>query len=155
MGKKNKKILTVAIGADHRGYVLKKYIIDHLPSLNTRAIFWCDVGTSSRKRTDYPIFARKVAQLVSEKKTDCGLLLCGTGVGMVIAANRYAKVRAALAWNATIAQLSKEEDNANILVIPADYVEPHEAITMTTVWLMTQFKKGRYTKRLAMIDRER
>ncbi len=108
-------MLTIAIGADHRGYEHKN-VIQKGVSLDTTRIEWIDVGCFSKKRTDYPQFAFDVVQAIKSGKADCGILLCGTGVGMAIAANRFDKIYAAVVWDDITAARAKEEDNANILI---------------------------------------
>lgn len=144
-------MITIAIGADHRGYEHKN-VIQKAVSLETKRIEWIDVGTFSEKRTDYPQFAFDVVQAMKSGKADCGILLCGTGVGMAIAANRFDKIYAAVVWDVITAQRAKEEDKANILSLPADYVTPEHAIEMVIVWLNAQFLDNRYQQRIDMID---
>jgi len=139
--------MKISIGADHRGYSLKKVIIEHF-----RHYEWLDVGTDSDQRTDFPIFAKRVCENIRQGTADCGVLLCGTGNGIAIAANRYKGIYAAVAWNDEIARLAKEHDNANVLVLPAAYLEPREAFAILDTWLQARFQGGRYQKRLAMID---
>jgi len=101
--------MKIAIGADHNGFAAKKYIQQQLPDID-----WLDVGTFNEERTDYPIFAKKVSKAILNGEAQEGVLLCGTGVGMAIAANRFPGIYAGLAWNEEIARLSKEDDNVNI-----------------------------------------
>ena len=137
---------TIALGADHRGFVLKKKLLDEM------ALFFVDCGAFSADRSDYPIFAQAVVAKILEKEAGAGILLCGTGAGMAMAANRTKGIRAAVAWNEEIAQRVKEEDNCNVLVLPADYVTPVEAQDIVSAWLGATFKEGRYAKRLGLID---
>ena len=140
--------MKIAIGADHKGFAQKELI---KKNLNT-AIDWIDVGTFDTKRTDYPIFAQKVAQLIQKKEVQAGLLLCATGIGMAISANRFANIYAGLVWNKKIAKLAKEDDNVNVLVIPSDFVSNDQLIPIITSWLNAQFKGERYQQRLDIID---
>jgi ribose 5-phosphate isomerase B len=139
--------MKITIGSDHRGYEFKKKIKEYFSEIE-----WIDVGTDSVDQTDYPIYAKKVCRHIVEKKSDVAILLCGSGIGMSIAANRYKGVYAALCWNAKVAMAAKEDDNANILVIPADFVEQEQVYNMIEKWLQAQFKDGRHKRRLAMID---
>ena len=132
----------IAIGSDHRGFDVKKKLIDHL--FNDVDIEWQDIGTFTDERTDYPPFAQEVARLVAEGAADLGILSCGSGIGIAVAANRYKKIYAGVVWNTQVAQMAKEDDNINILVIPADFVTFEEAIEITQAWLSSTFKKGRY-----------
>jgi ribose 5-phosphate isomerase B len=138
----------VTIGADHRGFLQKEYIKNNISDIE-----WIDVGTHSEERTDYPIFSDKVVELIQEGSVDYGVLLCGTGGGMAIAANRYKNMYAVVAWNKEIASRAKQEDNANILVIPSDFVSDVDAIIMIKEWLAQEFKGGRYAQRIKMIDK--
>ena len=89
---------------------------------------------------------------ILEKKVDLGVLLCGTGIGMAIAANRFKHIYAGITWNKEVAQRARQEDSINILVIPADFVSVAEAKEITNAWLSTNFKQAEYAKRIAMID---
>lgn len=142
--------MKIAIGTDHRGFKHKNKIIT---SISNDVIEWVDLGCSSDKRCDFPEFAQKAAKLVQAKKVDAGILLCGSGIGMSIAANRFKYVYAALVWNVDVARSSKEHDNANILVLPADYISEQEAIAMINAWKDASFLGDRYQERLLMIDK--
>lgn len=137
----------ISIGADHRGYDLKIKIIEHFKDIK-----WIDVGTNSKERTDYPIFAQKVCKSILEKEADFGVLLCGSGIGVGIAANRFKGIYAGVCWNAEIAKLAKADDNINVLVLPADFIGTEQAFLLVKIWLETEFKDGHYQKRLDMID---
>lgn len=146
-----KPILNIVIGTDHRGFAMKEWLKKNL-HVSATEISWLDVGTFDDQRTDYPLYATLAAQAIQEKKADVGILLCGTGVGMAIVANRFAGIYAALVWNKEIARASKEDDNANILVLPSDFVSNEQALEMIQAWLHASFKKGRYQYRIDMID---
>lgn len=139
--------MKISIGADHRGYVLKKMIIDYF-----RQHEFLDVGTFSQDRTDYPLFAKKVCKDIFEGKAPVGILICGSGVGMSIAANRYKKIYAALCWSLAVVRQAKAHDKANVLVVPADFVTEQLAYDMITAWLEEPFKEGVYAERLLLID---
>ncbi len=139
--------MKIAIGADHKGFMYKDYIKYHCAEYE-----WIDVGTFDTSRTDYPIYAKKVVHLFLSKSVECGVLLCSSGIGMAIAANRYPTVYAAVVWNQVIAQQAKAEDNINILVLPSDFVTCEEAIAIIQVWIYAKFKENRYKQRLLMID---
>lgn len=145
--KMDRKAIKIAIGSDHRGFLQKQYIIKHLSCVE-----WIDVGTDSQERTDYPLFANKVVQVILENHVSCGILLCGTGGGMAIAANRYKNIYAVVAWDSEIAMRCKQEDNTNILVLPSDYISDSKAMDIITCWLGQEFKGDRYLERIAMID---
>ncbi len=138
----------IAIGADHRGFVLKEFLKQHVHYQ------WIDVGTTHVEKTDYPIFAQAVVSQITQGKADYGILLCGSGAGMVIAANRTPGIRAAVAWNVDVARAIKADDNCTILVLPADYISSEVALELVHAWMSTQFKAGYYQERLSMIDKE-
>jgi ribose 5-phosphate isomerase B len=140
--------MKIAIGADHRGFLHKEFIKQHM-----RSIEWVDVGTYNTERTDYPIFADKVVDLMLNGVVSAGVLLCASGGGMAIAANRYKQMYAVVAWNDEIAKQCKLEDNANILVLPSDFVSCEHAVNMIDLWLAQEFKGGRYAERIKMIDK--
>ncbi len=142
--------MRIAIGVDHRGFMLKEYLKKKLEL--KIPITWLDIGAFSNERTDYPLFVKPVCDLVLCQKAEVGILSCGSGIGMAIAANRYPGIYAALVWNSEVAQLAKSDDNANILVLPADFLTGGQAITLVQVWLETMFKGGRYAERVALID---
>lgn len=140
--------MNIAIGADHRGFAKKELLVAWLQ--NQHHIF--DVGCFVQERCDYPLFAQAVARKIQKKQADVGILLCGSGVGMSIAANRFSGIYAALVWNEQTARLSKEHDNANILVIPADFITDQEMRIVVQEWLQATFLYDRYQERLALID---
>lgn len=143
--------MKIVIAADHRGYAQKQYI-QHACVYEKDPIEWYDVGTHDLQRTDYPIFAKKAAALVQNNDVDAGILLCGSGVGMSIVANRYTSVYAGLVWCPTVARMAKEHDNINMLVLPSDFISDQQAIEIIMIWLATQPLSGRYQDRIAMID---
>lgn len=140
--------MKIAIGSDHRGFLHKEFIKKYMPTIE-----WVDVGTDGQDRTDYPIFADKVVDLVFTYAVDCGILICASGAGMAIAANRHKNIYAAVAWNKEIAQQCKREDNANILVLPSSFISCADAVIMVKEWLAQEFKGGRYAERIAMVDK--
>lgn len=147
--KENTMNYRIAIGVDHRGFELKTVLVKELLDRVT----WIDVGTFSAERTDYPPFAQKVVHLIQSGEADLGVLACGSGVGIAIAANRYPHIYAGVAWNEAVARSAKEDDNVNILVLPADFISD-QAMLLVKAWLGAEFKGGRYQKRLEMIDQK-
>jgi len=140
--------MKIVIGADHRGFNHKEYIKQHITLIQ-----WIDVGAFNTKRSDYPIFSHAVCKMILQGEgVDLGVLICGTGVGMAITANRYKNIYAALAWNKEIARQSREHDNANIIVLPSDYVSVEQAVAMVNAWREVSFIGGRYAERIKMID---
>jgi ribose 5-phosphate isomerase B len=141
----------IVIASDHRGFAMKEWLKEHV-AIPSCQLSWLDVGTYTTQRTDYPTYALLAVKALQEGKAACGILLCGTGVGMSIVANRFPRIYAALAWNKDIAKESKEDDNANVLVLPAEYISNEQAAEMIHVWLYAEFKNGRYRYRIDMID---
>jgi len=139
----------IAIDADHGGYKLKEEIKKYLDELG---IEYKDFGTYNEERTDYPIYAKEVAEAVSTKKCNLGILVCRSGAGMTIVANKFKGVRAANFTNEEETRFSKSDDDINVAVFGGDYITPNEAIRMLRIWLATEFKGGRYLERLQMIE---
>ncbi len=139
--------MKICIGSDHRGFELKENIIEFYKNYE-----WIDVGTDSSEVTDYPLYAQAVCAAILEKKVDSGILLCGSGIGISIAANRFKGIYAALCWSPEVARLAKEDDNVNVLVLPADFISLSQAVSCIDIWQKTAFKGGRYAKRLNLID---
>lgn len=143
--------MKIALGTDHRGFKHKEKIKREL-YLPDQPIEWIDMGCTNSERTDYPPFAQKVCKAMQEGKADKGILLCSSGIGMSIAANRFAGIYAALVWNERVAAMAKQDDNANILVLPSDFLEDEQILPIILAWLESEFKEGRYKERIAMID---
>jgi len=143
--------LKIAIGADHGGFALKETLKHHLKTNhpNTVAI---DCGTHTEASVDYPDFADKVAKIVLSKEADVGILICGTGIGISIKANRYIGIRAALLSNPFMAQMAKEHNNANIVCLGARTTTPEDAKTFIDTWLNATFEGGRHQLRLDKLD---
>lgn len=138
----------IAIGSDHGGVVLKAAIKDLLAE---RGLVVEDFGTSGQASVDYPDFGEKVSREVSAGKADLGILVCGTGIGMSIVANKFPGVRAALINDEFTARMSKEHNNANIIVLGGRVVDVPEALRMVATWLDTTFEAGRHQLRLDKI----
>ncbi|MGH7561899.1 MAG: RpiB/LacA/LacB family sugar-phosphate isomerase, partial [Gemmatimonadales bacterium] len=113
-----------------------------------------DLGTDSAESVDYPDYAHVVADRVSRGENQRGVLLCGTGLGMSYAANRHSGVRAAVAWSPEIAHLAREHGDANVLILPARFLEEEKAAAILKEWLETPFAGGRHSRRIAKIDRD-
>ena len=144
--------MNIAIGADHRGFSTKAYIKQYLVT-SDEPIAWVDVGSFNQERTDYPIYAKTVVTALQKKEVELGILLCASGVGMAVAANRYRGIRAGVAWNDQVATMCREDDNVNILVIPTDFVSEKQAISIITHWLTARFKGGRYQERISILHK--
>jgi ribose 5-phosphate isomerase B len=148
MPKSSKKIY-IGIGSDHAGLELKKKITIYLSS---RGMVWEDAGTFGSESVDYPDFAHKVAQMVSTGQVPKGILICGTGIGMSIAANRFPKVRAALCNDLFTAKMARAHNNANILALGGRVVGPGLALAIVEAFLDTPFEKGRHVRRIRKLE---
>ena len=140
--------MKIALGADHAGYQLKDQIKQHLEQ---QGISVRDEGTSSPESVDYPDFARAVAHDVSAQRADLGILVCGSGIGMAITANKVDGIRAANVSTEYEAQMSREHNNANVLALGARIVNPDVAFRIVDKWLATQFAGGRHERRVEKI----
>jgi ribose 5-phosphate isomerase B len=141
--------LPLVIGADHAGFELKeklKAVLDRL------GIAYKDAGTHSADSVDYPDYARVVAQAVSRGEAERGLLVCGSGQGMAMTANRYRGVRAALPFDEQTARLSREHNDANVLALGGRVLDHDRAVRILEVWLATPFAGGRHAVRVEKID---
>lgn len=141
----------IPIGADHAGFQLKQRLVEELRALGYEPL---DLGTSNSDSVDYPDFAHEVAGRVERKEAQRGVLLCGTGLGMAYAANRHAGVRAAVAWTPEIARLAREHNDANVLVLPARFLDEEAGVEILKTWLSTEFAGGRHSRRVAKIEQE-
>lgn len=139
----------IAIGSDHGGLHLKEAIRTYLVG---RGLCVSDLGTNNEDSVDYPDFGAKVAQAVSSQTVTKGILICGTGIGMSIAANKFPGIRAALVWDDFTAQMAKEHNNANILVLGGRVLSVENACRMVGIWLDTPFAGGRHQGRLDKIS---
>jgi ribose 5-phosphate isomerase B len=142
---------TIPIGSDHAGLGLKQRVVDVLRELGYNPD---DVGTHTAESTDYADYAHPVAGRVSRGEVQRGVLLCGTGLGMAYAANRHRGVRAAVVWNAEVARLAREHNDANVLVLPARCLSEQEGLDILKTWLDTPYAGGRHDRRIAKIETE-
>ncbi len=138
--------LRIAVGADHAGFAYKKAIADHLA---LQGYHVTDFGTYSTDSADYPDFAHPVAKAVETGQADFGVLVCGSGNGVAITANKHAGVRAGLAWNTEVAALVRQHNNANVLCLPARFTSVEQARQCVEVFLNTNFEGGRHQQRVA------
>lgn len=146
---KPRKKIDLMIGVDHAGFELKDLIISFLAAKGVR---WEDIGTFGAESVDYPDFAFKVAQAVSSGRAALGLLICGTGIGMSIAANRVSGVRAALCNDLFTARMARAHNNANILAMGSRVVGPGLALSIVETFLETPFEKGRHLRRIKKLE---
>jgi ribose 5-phosphate isomerase B len=138
----------IIIASDHGGLELKERIKSYLAG---RGILVRDLGTDNGDSVDYPDFGEKVGRAVSRGEADKGVLVCGTGIGMSIVANKFPGVRAALIWDEFTARMSKEHNNANIVVLGGRVQNGNQACNMIGIWLDAEFAGGRHHKRLDKI----
>ena len=139
----------IALGSDHGGYKLKEEIKRYLEELG---IEYRDFGTNSEERTDYPLFASQVCESIQRKECDRGILICKTGFGMTVTANKYRGIRCAPCYDVETAKQAKEHININVLALPAGYVGTSMAINIIRTWIASQFLQGRYEERIQMIN---
>ncbi|MEI7983666.1 MAG: ribose 5-phosphate isomerase B [Bacteroidota bacterium] len=144
----DEKTLKIAIAADHAGYELKGYIKKTLETLHFSVK---DYGSFSDESVDYPDIAHPLASAVHTGKFNFGILLCGSGNGMAIVANKYKKIRAAICWNEDTAKLARTHNDANILIIPARFVSKEKAVRFCEIFLYTEFEGGRHQRRIDKI----
>ena len=137
------------IASDHAGFELKRRLVAELRALGFEPE---DLGTNSPASTDYPDYAHAVAERVEHGTARRGILICGTGLGMSYAANRHPGVRGAVVWNDEVARLSRQHNDANILILPARFLSADEAVGVLHAWLSTPFEGGRHAARVARID---
>ena len=145
--------MKLAIGSDHAGYRLKSRLIPWLRSAAGGRHAVKDVGTDTLDSCDYPDFAAAVGRSVKRHAVSRGILICGTGIGMAIAANKVRGVRAAVAWNPETAALAAEHNDANVLCLPARYLGTSQAQAMLRSFLKTPFGGGRHSRRVGKIKK--
>ena len=132
----------IFIASDHAGFKIKNELVKHFSQLLE------DLGTNSNDKVDYPDFAHSIVNVINKNPNCKGILICGTGVGMSIVANRDPKIRAGLAFNSEIAKLIRQHNDANILVLPGRFIDIQEAIKCVDNFLETGFESGRHKKRI-------
>lgn len=140
--------MRIAIGSDHRGYPLKEQLIGMLRSKGHEVL---DEGTCGSESVDYPDFAVLVAKKVSQGTAERGVLICGTGIGMAITANKFSGVRAAPCNDEVTAEISRRHNDLNVLCLSADMLSPRTVERMVEVWLTTPFEGGRHERRVEKI----
>lgn len=142
--------MKIALGSDHAGFQLKESMKRHLDSRNLE---YTDFGVFSMDSSNYPEYAYKVANTIFQKNHDRGILICGTGIGMCITANKIKGVRAALAHDINTAQLSRLHNDANVLCLGGRELKESVAMDIVDVWLNTSFEGGRHQKRIDLINK--
>ena len=142
------KMKTIAIGCDHAGFTYKAPIVKHLRAQGYNIL---DFGTDSSSSVDYPDFAHPTAEAVELGKADMGILICGSGNGVAITANKHQDIRCALCWFDEIATLARLHNDANIIAIPARFVDIKTTLRMVDIFLTTEFEGGRHANRVDKI----
>jgi ribose 5-phosphate isomerase B len=138
----------IPIGCDHAGFQTKQAIIEHLTSLGYEVI---DYGCYSEDSIDYPDYAHPVAEHIEKNPGTLGILLCGSGNGISMTANKHQQIRSALCWKKEIAELARQHNDANIITLPARFISIEEAIEMVDAFLNTPFEGGRHATRVDKI----
>lgn len=140
--------MKIAIGCDHAGFEMKQAIIDFF---NQNKIDFQDFGTFSTDSVDYPDYGHKVAEVVENKAFDFGVLICGSGNGINMAANKHKGIRSALCWKVELAEMARLHNDANILALPGRYISNEEGIACVKIFMSTAFEGGRHQKRVDKI----
>lgn len=142
--------MRLALAADHGGFELKEKIKEHLSKRNDLEIQ--DLGTYSEESVDYPKFGKACAELVASGEAERGIVFCGTGIGISIAANKVKGIRCALVTNMFMAEMSRKHNNANMLALGGRVLSAEEAINIVDVWLSTEFEGGRHQRRVDLLE---
>ena len=142
--------MKVVVGADHAGFEVKEKVKNYL---KRKGIEVEDVGTFSKDSVDYPDYAFQVASQVSDKKVDFGVLVCKSGIGMSIAANKFKNVRAAVCFTPEMAKLARSHNDANVLSLSQEFTKVDEAYKTIDTWLATNFEGGRHERRVEKIKK--
>ncbi len=141
--------MIIAVASDHGGFALKNTIKAHLEE---RGYVVTDLGTHSTESVDYPVYGKACAEEVASGRADLGMVFCGTGIGISIAANKVRGIRCGLCTSVEMAELTKKHNNANMLAMGGRTTEPELAIRITDAWLDTEFEGGRHKRRTDMLD---
>lgn len=141
--------MKIAIASDHGGFALKETIKEHLLK---RGLEVTDLGTDSETSVDYPVFGKACGEAVASGSADRGVVCCGSGIGISIAANKVKGVRCALCTSVEMAKLSRQHNNANMIALGGRLTEPELALKMVDTWLDTDFEGGRHQRRTDMLD---
>ena len=140
--------MKILIGNDHAGYSLKLSIIKNLEDKYE----FFDKGSNSNESVDYPDYASIIAKEIQSEKGDLGIIICGTGNGVCMTANKYKGIRAVICWNEEIAKLAKQHNNANIICMPSRFIKVEEAIKIIESFILEKFEGGRHERRIKKIN---
>jgi len=143
------KNMKIAIGSDHAGFELKEKVVSWLESKNAD---FKDFGTYTAESVDYPDFAHAVASAVEKGNYDLGILICGTGIGVNMTANKHQGIRSALCWNRDVVKLAKSHNDANVICLPGRLISIEEAIEILDIFFNTEFEGGRHKRRIDKIS---
>ncbi len=138
----------IGVACDHAGYEMKEFLVGYLSAKGWEVI---DFGTHSEESVDYPDFAHQLGAAIDNGELELGLGLCGSGEGMAMTLNKHAKVRAGLVWQKEIAALTRQHNDANVLVLPARFISNDEAVEILSTFLKTPFEGGRHVRRVEKI----
>ena len=138
----------ISLASDHAGFTLKEIIKKKLIKNKVKVL---DFGPFNKDKVDYPDYAKKVARNISSKKTNMGILVCGSGTGMAMSANKLRKIRAAVCYNSVSTRLSRTHNNANILALGSRLTKKREAMKLVNIFLSTKFEGGRHLRRIKKI----
>ena len=141
--------MKIAVASDHGGFALKEAVKRHLED---RGYETMDLGTHSEESVDYPTFGKACGEAVAKGEADLGIVCCGTGIGISIAANKVGGVRCAVATTPYMAEMTKRHNNANVLALGGRVLEEAEALNLVDIWLNTEFEGGRHQRRVDMLD---
>ena len=141
--------MKIAVASDHGGFALKETIKEHLLE---RGFEVEDLGTDSEKSVDYPAYGKACSEAVAGGKADLGVVVCGTGIGISIAANKVKGIRCGLCTSVEMARLAKQHNNANVLALGGRTTSPELAVQIIDTWLDTEFEGGRHQRRTGMLD---
>lgn len=139
--------MKIAIATDHGGFEMKEALKKHYAQFE-----WLDLGTDSTDSVDYPDFAKKIVKAILSHEAELGILICGTGVGISIAANRFHGIRAALVYNTEVAKLAKQHNNANVLVFGGRTMVVDDVINSIDTFMQSEYEGGRHQRRLDKIE---
>ncbi len=142
-------MIKVAVGCDHGGFILKQSVVSTLERLGAEVV---DLGCYDESSVDYPVYGEKVARSVASGECALGVIMCGTGIGISIAANKVRGVRAAVVTNTYMAKLTKNHNNANIIALGGRVISPDEAAAIVEAWYTAEYEGGRHQRRLDMIS---
>ena len=139
----------IAIASDHAGYCLKEYVKE---KLQNEGFIFNDFGTFSQESCDYPDMVHPLARAIDEDKFSGGIIICGSANGMAMVANKYRNVRAAVCWNEEITRLSRQHNKANVIALPARFLQQEEALNLVRLFFNTGFEGGRHERRVTKIS---